>query len=109
MQHYTTSFWKSPLLGITFEIIEQEFNIYYPDGKPFLSFVELNQTVKNALKMVEQKQKEVEEERRAKEEERKAKEAERKAKEEEIKANEEALAEITRLKAELAQAKKKKK
>jgi Uma2 family endonuclease len=94
MQNYTTSFWKSPLLDITFEIIDYEFNIYYPDSKPFLSFVELNQSMKNALKIAE-------EERKAKEEERKAKEEERKAKEEERKAKEDALAELAILKAEL--------
>lgn len=100
VQTYTTSFWKSPLLNLTFEIIDTDFNIYYPDGKPFLSFLELNQGMKNALKLVE-------EERKAKEEERRAKEEERKAKEEERKAKEDALAELAALKAEFAKKKTK--
>ncbi len=31
---------KSPLLGITFELEGKELKVYHPDGKPFLSFVE---------------------------------------------------------------------
>jgi Uma2 family endonuclease len=35
--------WRSPRLGIRFELEELELSLYYPDDRPFLTFVELEQ------------------------------------------------------------------
>lgn len=35
--------WRSPRLGIRFELVGKELQLYYPDGRRFLSPVELNQ------------------------------------------------------------------
>jgi hypothetical protein len=34
--------WRSPRLGIRFDMEGKELSLYYPDGRPFLSFLELN-------------------------------------------------------------------
>jgi len=107
VQNYATSFWKSPLLNITFEIIDTDFNIYYSDGKPFLSFVELNQVMQNAMKLVEEAQKEKAEAQKETAAAQKEKAEAQKEKEEERKAKENALAELATLKAQFAKKKKK--
>jgi Uma2 family endonuclease len=90
---------KSPLLGIVFELENGELKIYRPDGYPFLTYLEQG---KHALS---QYQKRIAEEQAKEEvlklleEERKAKEEERRAKEEEKKAKEDALAELEKLRA----------
>lgn len=33
--------WRSPRLGIRFEMVGRELQLYYPDGSPFLTFLEL--------------------------------------------------------------------
>jgi Uma2 family endonuclease len=135
-QKYSTSFWKSPLLGITFDFVGEDggLRLFYPDGQPFLGFEEFAAKLEaeRAARLAEQAARELEQAaRRAAEElaeaektarqaaeearqtaeaqllaERQAREEERKAKEEEQRANAEALAELARLRAELAQAKK---
>jgi Uma2 family endonuclease len=35
--------WRSPHLGVRFELEELELSLYYPDDRPFLTFVELEQ------------------------------------------------------------------
>jgi Uma2 family endonuclease len=35
--------WRSPYLGIRFEVVNLELQLFYPDGSPFLSMVELSQ------------------------------------------------------------------
>lgn len=37
------STWTSPLLGIKFELMPETLQVYYPDGRRFLTTVELNQ------------------------------------------------------------------
>ena len=39
----TMSGWVSPQLNIRFDLISSELKLYYPDGKPFLTFPELNE------------------------------------------------------------------
>jgi Uma2 family endonuclease len=34
--------WVSPILGIRFELTRESLTVYYPDGRPFLSTVELS-------------------------------------------------------------------
>jgi Uma2 family endonuclease len=40
--------WRSPRLGIRFELEELELSLYYPDDRPFLTFVELEQARRQA-------------------------------------------------------------
>ncbi|OKH17911.1 Uma2 family endonuclease [[Limnothrix rosea] IAM M-220] len=40
--------WTSPRLGITFTLAEETLSIFRPDGKPFVSFQEMDQQRKNA-------------------------------------------------------------
>jgi Uma2 family endonuclease len=135
-QKYSTSFWKSPLLGITFDFVGEDggLRLFYPDGQPFLGFEEFAAKLEaeRAARLAEQAARELEQAaRRAAEDvaevekaarlaaedmaeqEKTARQAaeaqllaERQAKEEEQRANAEALAELARLRAELAQAKK---
>jgi Uma2 family endonuclease len=92
-QTFSTSFWQSPLLGITFDFgADGDMSILFPDGTPFLTAI--------------QRAEALEKERKEKEEERKAKEEERKARIEEQKAKEEALAEVAKLRAELERLKR---
>jgi hypothetical protein len=44
----TMAGWKSPRLGIRFELTDEKLQIYYPDGHPFLSFLELDQLREDA-------------------------------------------------------------
>lgn len=46
--------WVSPRLGIRFEITSSNLEIYYPDGKKFLTFLELNQRAEKEYKRAEQ-------------------------------------------------------
>jgi Uma2 family endonuclease len=36
--------WVSPLLGIRFELMDDELHLYYPDGRPFGTYLDLAQT-----------------------------------------------------------------
>jgi Uma2 family endonuclease len=71
--------WVSPRLGIRFELAE-ELQIFFPDGKPFLSFLEITQQAELATQAAEIANKRAEEEKhRADEEKQRADVAEYKA------------------------------
>jgi Uma2 family endonuclease len=40
--------WRSPRLGIQFAFAGDELSLFYPDGRPFLTFLELNQAREEA-------------------------------------------------------------
>jgi hypothetical protein len=40
--------WRSPRLWVRFEMQGPELQLYYPNGRPFLSFLELEQARKDA-------------------------------------------------------------
>ena len=46
--------WRSPKLGIRFEVTPDTLKLYYPDGRPFLSPVELAQRMEQATARAEQ-------------------------------------------------------
>ncbi|MBD2654616.1 Uma2 family endonuclease [Synechocystis sp. FACHB-383] len=46
--------WTSPLLGIKFELDDETLRVYYPDGRPFLSTVELATQAEQASQRAEQ-------------------------------------------------------
>jgi hypothetical protein len=46
--------WVSPRLGIRLEITSSNLEIYYPDGKKFLTFLELNQRAEQEYQRAEQ-------------------------------------------------------
>ncbi len=46
--------WISPRLGIRFELVEPESKIYYPNGKPFTTYVEIAQQLQQAEERAEQ-------------------------------------------------------
>ncbi|GAB4479702.1 MAG: hypothetical protein OHK0057_32260 [Thermoflexibacter sp.] len=48
---------KSPLLGITFELEGKELKVYHPDGKPFLSFIENIQQFMNEYQLRREEEK----------------------------------------------------
>jgi Uma2 family endonuclease len=48
--------WTSPQLGIRFEMGEAGLALFYPDGRPFLSFMELQQRAETAERQVDQLQ-----------------------------------------------------
>jgi Uma2 family endonuclease len=71
--------WISPRLGIRFEMGE-ELQIFFPDGKPFLSFLEITQQAELATQRAEiEKQRAEAEKQRAEAEKQRADEAESKA------------------------------
>jgi Uma2 family endonuclease len=45
--------WTSPRLGIRFDISNSELALYYPNGQPFLSFLELEQRAETAEQRAE--------------------------------------------------------
>ncbi|MFM7438413.1 MAG: hypothetical protein ACKO2V_07380, partial [Snowella sp.] len=45
--------WKSPLLGISFVLTPEGLNVYYPDGEPFLTTVELAQKAESEKQRAE--------------------------------------------------------
>ena len=45
--------WKSPLLGISFVLTSEGLNVYYPDGRKFLTTVELAQKAKSQKQRAE--------------------------------------------------------
>lgn len=55
--------WVSPRLGIRFELLEAEIQIYRPDGQKFVSYVELAQQKEQAQQLAEQAQQRAEQER----------------------------------------------
>jgi Uma2 family endonuclease len=54
--------WVSPRLGIRFELTSDNLEIYYPDGKKFLTSLELNQRVEQEYERAEQEYKRAEQE-----------------------------------------------
>jgi hypothetical protein len=40
--------WRSPRLGVRFELEAGELSLFYPDGRPFLTFLELNRARQQA-------------------------------------------------------------
>jgi hypothetical protein len=50
----TETDWISPRLGIRFVMTEETLTMYYPDGSPFLTTVELAQRVEQATQWAEQ-------------------------------------------------------
>ncbi|MDX2305342.1 MAG: Uma2 family endonuclease [Microscillaceae bacterium] len=81
----------SPLLGVRFEIREDDLYIFNPDGTPFLTYVQIDAARKEALALAE-------EERKTKEEALALAEEERKTKEEALREENKALEELTKLK-----------
>ena len=59
--------WVSPRLGIRFQIILDNLEIYYPDGRKFLTSLELNQRVEQEYQRAEQEYQRAEQERHGKE------------------------------------------
>ncbi|NEO17714.1 MULTISPECIES: Uma2 family endonuclease [unclassified Moorena] len=55
--------WVSPRLGITFELVESELVLYYPDGKPFASYLEIVELKEQAIELKQQAEKALEQER----------------------------------------------
>lgn len=50
----TVSDWVSPLLGIRFVLTDETLQVYYPDGRAFLTTVELSQCVAQERQRAEQ-------------------------------------------------------
>jgi Uma2 family endonuclease len=55
--------WVSPRLGVRFEFSDDKFQIYRPDGQPFLTFLELAQQRQQAQEIAEQERQRAEQER----------------------------------------------
>ena len=65
--------WVSPKLKIKFTLQQGEIQLYYPDGKPFLNYVELAQRLEQESLLVEQERERASQEReRANQEQEKA-------------------------------------
>jgi len=59
--------WTSPRLGIRFDLSGGELVVFRPDGKPFLTFVELMQQADQARQQADQARQQADQERQAKE------------------------------------------
>ncbi|MCU0451085.1 MAG: Uma2 family endonuclease [Bernardetiaceae bacterium] len=83
LQDYPTSFWQSPALGITLEILPggNDLLLFFPNGQPFLSFVELDARVRAEREARLEAERRAEAERQARAEQMARFEAEREAKE----------------------------
>ncbi|WNZ22493.1 Uma2 family endonuclease [Leptolyngbya sp. NK1-12] len=55
--------WTSPRLGIRFDLSGEELQIYRPDGKRFLTYVEIAQQAEQAEQQLEQTEQQLEQER----------------------------------------------
>ncbi|WP_448336779.1 Uma2 family endonuclease [Chloroflexus aurantiacus] len=69
--------WVSLRLGITFKRTDRGMQLYWPDGRPFLSFVELQTQAEEERRRAEQERQRAEEERQRAEQERQRAEEER--------------------------------
>ncbi|GIV89935.1 MAG: hypothetical protein KatS3mg055_2453 [Chloroflexus sp.] len=69
--------WNSPRLGITFRRTPDGFRMYWPDGRPFLSFVELQAQAEQERQRAEQERQRAEQEQQRAEQERQRAEQER--------------------------------
>ena len=95
-EQITDPSWRSPLLNVTFELTEDTLKIYDPNGKPFLTFLEILEE-NESLGLEAEKQKAEAEKQKA--EAQKQKLERQKDQEEEAKAMSEKEAEIAHLKA----------
>lgn len=59
--------WVSPNLGIRFQLTPDTLDIYYPDGRKFMTSVELNQRAEQEYQRAEQEYQRAEQERQEKE------------------------------------------
>jgi hypothetical protein len=57
-----TNNWISPRLGIRFELTADNLEIYYPDGRKFLTSLELNQRAEQEYQRAEQEHQRAEQE-----------------------------------------------
>ena len=55
--------WISPLLGIRFSLSKEELQIYRPDDKQFLSYIEISQQAEEAEQQLEETEQQLEQER----------------------------------------------
>lgn len=55
--------WVSPLLGIRFSLSKEELQIYRPDDKQFLSYIEISQRAEEAEQQLEKTEQQLEKER----------------------------------------------
>jgi Uma2 family endonuclease len=55
--------WTSPALGIRFLLTSETLEVYYPDGRPFLTTVEFSQQAEQAQQQAEQERQQAEQER----------------------------------------------
>lgn len=62
--------WISPRIGIRFELLATELQIYRPDGQKFVTYVELAQEKEQAQQQAEQERQRAEQERQRAEQER---------------------------------------
>jgi Uma2 family endonuclease len=62
--------WVSPSMGVRFASGESSLEVQYPDGRPFLSFVELGELQRQTLEEAEQERQRAEQERQRAEQER---------------------------------------
>ncbi|NEP09340.1 MAG: Uma2 family endonuclease [Symploca sp. SIO2C1] len=69
--------WVSPRLGITFEVVEKELQLYRPDGERFGSFVEIIQQKEWERQRAEEQRQRAEEQRQRAEEQRQRAEEQR--------------------------------
>ncbi len=46
--------WVSPRLGITFELVASELVLYYPNGEPFASYLEISEQKEQQRQRAEQ-------------------------------------------------------
>jgi Uma2 family endonuclease len=81
--------WRSPRLGIRFEWIENQLQLYAPDGQPFISMTDYAEAVKEQRRRADEQEHRAEEQRRqAEEQRRQAEEQRRRADEQEHRAEE---------------------
>jgi Uma2 family endonuclease len=69
--------WKSPLLGISFVLTPEGLKVYYPDGEPFLTTVELAQKVESEKQRAESEKQRAESEKQRAESEKQRAESEK--------------------------------
>jgi Uma2 family endonuclease len=69
--------WVSPRLGIRFEVRGGELELYFPDGRPFTTYLELMREAEQARQQAEQARQQAEQARQQAEQARQDKDAER--------------------------------
>jgi Uma2 family endonuclease len=82
--------WTSPRLGIWFNLASEELQIYDPNGKPFLSYLEITELLAAEQQRVEQERQRAEQERqRAEQEQQRAEQERQRAEQEQQRAEQE--------------------